>query len=237
MGTCHPYYQIAWPSSLDEEYPLSTHLHISPLSWESPREANSLFWAQSPQAPGFTCFGLLISLAAFRDMGNAQDPAICHLAESPFLYPRVLKYPAVACPIHGKISLWNLGKIWKGQTLLVSMPRRNSQARLEPTTCPGPPCLLTWALYILYFITGGPGRRLHLSVYPGNRGQHFLGCVSRGKSCFRALFSLRCQFSPPKPVPGSKQSLLLGVKILFLTPCLASLEDTVAHFIHEVLFS
>lgn len=54
---------------------------------------------------GFACFWLLISLAAHSDSGNDQDPVIYHPAESPFLYPKALKYSAVAYPWHGETLL------------------------------------------------------------------------------------------------------------------------------------
>lgn len=50
-------------------------------------------------------------MAAHIDLGNAKDPVICPLAESPFLYPRALKYPAAAYPRHGEeTSLCESGK-------------------------------------------------------------------------------------------------------------------------------
>lgn len=75
------------------------------------------------------------------------------------------------------------------------------------------------------------------SVYAGNRAQHFLGCVLGEESCVAEVSSLcMLPISPPNPTLGSKQSLLLGVKIPFLLPCLAFVEDTLAHSIDEALF-
>lgn len=68
------------------------------------------------------------------------------------------------------------------------------------------------------------------------QGEEFPGlCFGGGKSCFRGLVSVCCQFSPPNPVSESKQSLLLGVKIPFLHPHLAFLENALAHPIDEAL--
>lgn len=58
-----------------------------------------------------------------------------------------------------------------------------------------------------------------------------------GKSFQSFILSVCCEFSPLNPVSGSKQSLLLGVKIPFLPPCLDFLEDTLAHSTREALFS
>lgn len=123
-------------------------------------------------------------------MGNAQDPAICHLAESPFLYPRALKYPAVACPMHVKISLWELGEDLERAEAVGINAQKNlpGQTGTYHMPCPCLPVDLGSVYFIFYY--WWPWARLHISVYAGNRGQHFLGCVSRDKSCFRALFSL-----------------------------------------------
>lgn len=171
-------------------------------------------------------------------MGNAQDPAICHLTESPFLYPRVLKYPAVACPMHGKISLWELGKdMERAEAVDI-----NAQKKLPGQTgtyhmpWPSLPVDLGSVYFIFYY--WWPWAEATHKCLCWQQGAAFPGLCFERQVMFQSfILSVRSQFSPPKPVPGSKQSLLLQVKILFLTPCLASLEDTVAHFIHEVLFS
>lgn len=68
---------------------------------------------------------------------------------------------------------------------------------------------------VLCFITGGPRPRLQINVYAGNKGHHFLGCISGEEShVSRLILFVWCPFSP-HAMPRSKQSQLLGFKNLF----------------------
>ena len=166
-------------------------------------------------------------------MGNAQDPTI---SESPFLHPRALKYPAAACPRHGKTSLRETGKDLEREEAVRIGAHKNlpGQTGTYHMSRPSLPVDLGSVCFTFYYWWP----RLHISVYAGNRGQHFLGFVLGRKIVLQSfIFSVCCQFSPLNPVSGSKQSLFLGVKIPFLSPCLAFLEDTLAHSPREALFS
>lgn len=171
-------------------------------------------------------------------MGNAQDLAIFHLAESPFLYPRALKYPAAACPRHGPISLWELGKdLERAEAVGINAPK-NLPGQTETYHMPWPslPVDLSSVYFIFYY--WWPWAKATHKCLCWQQGAAFPGLHFERQVMFQSfILSVHCQFSPPKSAPGSAQSLLLGVKIRFLTPCLASLEDTLAHFIHEALFS
>ena len=99
--SCHPCPPVALIASPDVGPPTDTSpLHICPKRARELPASSPEYGAHGPH------WGwLLISLAVHSDVGNRLDAVICHLLESPFLYPRALKCPAGACPRHEETSV------------------------------------------------------------------------------------------------------------------------------------
>lgn len=212
----------------------TSSLLISFLGWESriptrlcpeyrAHEAHWVYLLLGANFPGSTQY-----------LGNTQDHVICHLS----LHFSLLELQMPCCLSQAWEELTEeTGKDLEREEAEGIPAQRNPhpQVRLVPTICPGS---VDWGSVCFIFCYWWPQAKAARKCLCWQQGAAFSGPCFGEESHVSEIYSpctLCFQIFPPHPVPRSKQNLPLGVQIPFLTPCLALLENTLAHSIDNAL--